>query len=91
MGTPVTRIAGYIYWADIYCPECIIEIMIARGDASPAARDMPPETVLDQCAGAMGIDRYDEATYDTDEFPKVAFVFHIVDGDTCGRCLQPIL
>lgn len=90
MGTPVTRIAGYGYRADIYCPECIIEIMIARGDASPAARDMPPETVLDQCAGAMGIDRYDEATYDTKEFPKVAFVSDVDDDDTCTVCRQPI-
>ena len=83
----MNRPDAYVYLAAIYCPGCVIEAMIVQGDASPAARDMPPETVLDQCAYAMGIDRYDQATYDTDEFPKVAF---FSDDDTCYHCRSAI-
>jgi hypothetical protein len=35
-----------------------------------AARDMPAEDVFDRCAGALAIDRDDETSFDTHEFPK---------------------
>jgi hypothetical protein len=50
---------------------------------------MLPETVLDQCADAMAIDRTDETTYDSDEFPKVLYLDATTDDDTCGTCHQP--
>ena len=79
------RITGYVYRADIYCPTCIIETMVAGGEASPAARDMSVEDALDQIADANAIDRYDEWSFDTDDFPKV--IFSIDDDDCyCGRC-----
>ena len=79
------EIAAYTYRAEICCPSCVIEVMIAAGDASPAARDMPPEDVLDQCAGASAIDRGDEASFDSDEFPKVVFL-HLLDDAICDVC-----
>lgn len=45
------EIAAYTYQAGIYCPACLIETMIADGIAAPAARDMPTDDVLEQCAG----------------------------------------
>ena len=68
------EIAAYTYQADIYCPACLIETMIADGIAAPAARDMPTDDVLEQCAGALAIDRDDDTTYDTSEFPKPVFL-----------------
>ena len=59
--------------------------MIANGIAAPAARDMFTEDVLDQCAGALAVDRWDETSYDSDEFPKVVFA-DWVDEEVCGRC-----
>jgi hypothetical protein len=79
------RIAGYAYQADTLCPTCVIEAMLASGEASPAARDMATEDALDQIAGANAIDRYDEHTYDSDDFPKVIFSTSI-EGDQCGGC-----
>lgn len=83
------RITAYTYRADTYCPTCLIETMIARGEASPAARDMPTEEVLDQVAEANGIDRYNEHTFDTDAFPKVIFGVED-DGLECGMCGEEI-
>lgn len=68
------EVAAYAYRAEIYCPACIIAAMIVAGDASPAAREMPAEDVLDQCAEAAAIDRTDETSFDSAEFPKVAFL-----------------
>lgn len=32
------------------------------------------------------MDRYDERTFDSDDFPKVVFRDQLSDGDTCGTC-----
>lgn len=84
------EIAGYCYRADLYCPPCVIEEMIAARDASPAAADKPTEGALDRCADAMAIDRDDETSYDSGEFPKVAFRGDLADSDHCGRSHEPL-
>lgn len=61
--------AGYIYKGKSYSPGEVIEELIREGEASPAARDMDVEDVLDQIAGANAIDR---ETVGSDEFPKAA-------------------
>ena len=60
--------------------------MIACNDASPAALDMPVEDVLDQCADAMAMDRHDETSYDSSEFPKVVLRIDLAADDHCGTC-----
>ena len=82
--------AAYTYRAGLYCPACLIEAMIADRIAAPAARDMPTDDVLDQCAGALGIDRDDETGFDSDEFPKAVFLDWLTPDDTCTRCHEPL-
>jgi len=67
------EIVGYTFKADNYRGDDLIEELIKAKLASPAARDMAVEDVLDQIAGANAIDREDEYTFDTDDFPKVIF------------------
>jgi len=83
------RVTAYTYHADIYCPTCVIETMLVNGEASPAARDMGAEAALDQIASANAIDRYDETTFDSDDFPKVVFP-NMLDGEQCGGCGEPL-
>lgn len=78
-------IVGYTYQAETLCPEHTIEAMIANGEASPAARDMATEDALEQIANANAIDRMDEHSYDSGDFPKVIFA-SMVEGDTCDVC-----
>jgi hypothetical protein len=73
------------------CPRCLIETMVRAGELSPAARDMEPEDALDQHANALAIDRTDESSYDSDEFPKVVFYSPNLEGDTCGYCAGPLI
>lgn len=44
---------------------------IEAGILAPAARDMPIEDVLNQAAAYLGIDRDDETSFDSDDFPKL--------------------
>jgi hypothetical protein len=80
-GPNAADIAGYTYNCENFTPRALIDAMVSAGELSPAARDMRPEDVLDQHAGALGIDRYDENTYDSSEFPKVIFWSQITDDD----------
>lgn len=74
-------IVAYQYRAHIYTPAEIVDALIADGLASPAARDMDVEDALDQIAGANAIDRMDEYSFDSDDFPKVVFRNHYQEGD----------
>lgn len=79
-------IEAYTYDGEILCPTCVIERMIERREASPAARDMGTEAALDQIAEANAIDRQDEHSFDSRDFPKVVFQSQIEDDTECDRC-----
>ena len=81
-------INGYVYWADIYCPACTIkEVRENRPEStSPSFGDLGTEQALDQLAEYLLLDREDERTFDSDDFPKVIFSTSIEAGDKCGRC-----
>ncbi len=68
-------IVGYVYLAAEHTPEQLhaeyVERWIEGRACSPAARDMSMEDILNQRAAAEGIDRDDEYSFDSDDFPKV--------------------
>ena len=74
-------IVGYTYRAEQWTPEGVVRQLLAERRAAPAALDMKVEDVLDQIAGAEGIDREDERSFDSDEFPKVIFADQVEDPD----------
>lgn len=80
------EVAAYTYQADIYCGHCLVLQLLSAGEASPAALDMPTEDVLDQLQHNFGIDRYDEHSYDSGDFPKVVFGTSLEDDERCGAC-----
>lgn len=71
----IGQIVGYTYCSSEYSPaqwhEAYVERWIAGGVLSPAARDMAVEDILNQAAAYLGIDRDDEYSFDSDDFPKV--------------------
>ncbi|AEJ94110.1 hypothetical protein THIBAULT_201 [Mycobacterium phage Thibault] len=80
-GPKAFDIAGYTYKGENFTPVNLINYMVSIGELSPAARDMSVEDVLDQHAGALAIDRYDESSFDSSEFPKVIFWSQIEDDE----------
>jgi hypothetical protein len=85
------NIVAYTFQAENVCPACIVEKMIAAGLAAPAARDMRVEDVLDQIADANCIDRYDEKSYDSGEFPKVVFSSQVESDERCDSCGESVI
>lgn len=78
---PTNDIAGYTYRADNHRPDELVEALIAEGRLAPAARGMDADDTLDQLAGIEGIDRDDEQSFDSDEFPKVILRFQLTEDD----------
>lgn len=74
-------IAAYMYRAELFCPNCIVSQM----HWSPTEDRSSAEDSLDDMAHVAGIDRQDEWSFDSDNFPKVVFSDELAD-DYCGGC-----
>lgn len=75
-------IDAYTFRADIYCPLCIIEVY----GAIPELPGDDAETTLDQIAEYRGIDRENEYSFDSWDFPKPIYDDQIEQPETCGHC-----
>lgn len=78
---------GYTYKAENYTPSALAEVLIRNGELSPGARGMTAENALDQLADATGVDRDDEYSFESDDFPKVITgdMVSIADAPWLGR------
>lgn len=75
------RIVGYMFKADLYCPEHILEEHISP--LNPKGADV--ESYLDYVAGVRLIDRSNESSFDSEDFPKVVSSLEVAEGDVCGN------
>ncbi len=95
------HITGYTYRAATYCGPCTIAHLptgpgeafdgwdftttdLGRVERYPPAR-LTTEANLDELAATFGFDRYDEWSYDSDDFPKVIFSIDVVEFE-CEGC-----
>lgn len=89
-----TDVVGYMFQADIYCPDCIGGVLTSTPEyenfALAGGVVMTAEEDLDEVALAFGIDRHDESSYDSDVFPKVLLADPSVNR-YCGACDGPFI
>lgn len=84
-------IVGYTYQAEILCPSCA-QRLARRSNPDPApVESWLAETELNDWAREVKIDRDDEESYDSDEFPKVVFASSVLDDETCGECGEDLI
>lgn len=76
-----TDVVAYTYQADVWHPSCVV------GDYDPWRG---VEAELDAWADRAGIDREDETTFDSDDFPKVVFASDLTGDEMCPGCLEGI-
>lgn len=95
----LTAIVAYTFNADLYCPGCI-------GEALPTGEgekydgwamvkadwmgDVTAEDNLDEIAAAFQIDRADEESFDSGDFPKIVLGADLPEDSTCGMCAGPL-
>lgn len=90
-------IVGYTYNADNYCDgECVVKAVTSGPTydgwaLAPGAQPESTEQQLDVIAAAFTIDRTDEHSFDSGDFPKVILADMVEDGERCGGCGGPLL
>ncbi len=91
-GQKAWDIVGYTFQAENYCSGCIIDQLPTGpgqtydGWALAPGVSMPVEANLNEIAYAFGIDRNDETTFDSGDFPKVILSSMVEDTEYCGAC-----
>lgn len=87
-------IVAYTYKADIWCGDCVIERLTKMRPPLSIPEDAVPlpnnERILTILARERNIDREDERTYDSDDFPKVIFRDQVEDIERCCSCGEEI-
>lgn len=93
-----TDIVAYTFNADTYHPWCILDVLPTGpgeaydGWALAEGFRMSTEDSLSEIAAAFGIDRMDEGSFDSGDFPKVVFAYQVEnDDDVCGSCGEPLI
>ena len=85
-------ITGYTFAADTYCPDCVLSALPEHytdgmaGDTLSATGPVNVEGALWDIAANGGVNREDEYSFDSDEFPKVILPGMAEETTTCGQC-----
>jgi hypothetical protein len=78
-------IRGYQFAAADYCGECLPHVFAGSRAAIVALfRGMNTEDVLDHYAQRAGVNRDDEHSFDSDDFPKTVTSDHNDECDCCN-------
>jgi len=91
-------VVGYTYKADIWCTNCIIDEVCKDQNIDVFDYDyVDTELALDIIVEGNAekfhkdFDRYDEHTFDSDEFPKVIFADQIEEDEYCSNCHESVI
>lgn len=79
------NIDAYTYQASILCPNCAALAVVANNHL-PVDTDALSEEILGQAAALLDVDRGDEYSFDSDDFPKVVFSHQIEQDESCETC-----
>lgn len=87
------QVVAYTYQAENLCPDCTKGKVYSthRDSLSPAAADLEAEVLLDQLAEYLMLDREDEHTFDSDDFPKVILSVQVDESEDCDECGEGIV
>lgn len=86
------EVCGYSYKAAEYCPAHAVEAFLIHEGLEGHGLSYIPEEALDLMARFRGINREDEYSFDSDDFPKAIFGYQAEDAgshcETCGLHLR---
>jgi hypothetical protein len=81
------KITGYVYAADSFCDKCLKRYMFANKQIDEELKAQRIEDILDIVSKEWGVDRTNEWSYNSDDFPKVIFASDAeFMEDMCSRC-----
>lgn len=100
---PSDAVVAYTYQADTFCPDCTVRMTFGAYLASQGfnrlgiralqnfvVENIKEEKILDYLAERDLIDRYDEHSFDSQDFPKVVFESQLDTTEYCGECREEL-
>jgi hypothetical protein len=81
------EIVGYVYNSETYCGKCLKRELKMSGFIDDTLKAQPLEDILDIIAADSKLDRQNEWSFDSQDFPKVIFASDAeLMTDFCNRC-----
>ena len=88
-GPGATDIGGYIYSGKTLCSRCTRDIVVPLYRIADTRAST--ETILNEAAAGVGINRFDERSFTSAEFPHVIYATDVIKGfDNCYVCSRPL-
>ncbi len=84
-----TTVTGYLYGGETCCAACIYDLFLPFDLTTGPKRST--EDVLDYVARQRGINRYDENSYSSDQFPHPMYLSDTNETDVCVLCGRRLL
>lgn len=84
-----TTITGYLYGGETYCTDCIYDLFLPFDLIN--SRDRSTEDVLDYIAHQRSINRHDENSYSSYQFPHPLLLADTSEADVCDLCGRRLL
>lgn len=85
------QVCGYTYRAAEYCPAHAVAAVLAHEGLEGHGLAPNPHMALNRLASSFGVNRADEYSFDSDDFPKVIFGYQAEDADSvCETCGEPL-
>jgi hypothetical protein len=91
VGAPMKRqpfdVVAYTFHAALVCPGCIVGAVAKAEADNPLGVGVPAGLTAEKLAilaERLGVDRMDESSYDSGDFPKVVFRDQLADADLEG-------
>jgi hypothetical protein len=85
-------IVGYSYKAETLCQGCILDKVSKARELFNISEYIDTEGALNAAAAMQHVDREDEKSYDSGDFPKVVFASQVEsDGERCDSCGESLL
>jgi len=82
-------IAGYLFGGEPFCPSCIHDLFIPFDLIG--GPDRSTEDILSLVAAQRGIQRHDDTSFSSYEFPKPSYVSDVSGADICIFCGKRLL
>lgn len=81
-------IAGYLFAGEPFCPSCIHDLFIPFDLIGGPERSS--EDILDLVAAQRGIQRHDETSFSSYDFPKPIQAADVSGAERCIYCGKPL-
>ena len=83
-----TDVGGYFYGEETLCHKCVKDIVVPFYRIADSRRSA--EDILNEAANRVGIDRANENSFNSREFPKVIYAPDLISDDYCFVCLRSL-